>query len=440
VPEPHRPAVIGSAHTHDERWTALPAAPQERSVHQQPRVVEDEIDVGRYADALLRRWKALLIGAFLGGALGFSVAHSRPIRYEGVTTLVVFPPPKLATAAIGPTTYSASTYRALVENLGLVSQVIAEVGLDRPPASLRPQTFLEQALAVDEVRGTRLIKVRVRLADPKQAAEAANRLAAKAVLLNQRLGQQEGSASQAQLKDYLDQAAGRLQAAESGLLNFQKAAQIDLLNKDTQAMLEKRGDLLKLMIAIEGEKASLRTAEAEIQKQEKLLPARRALAAEEALRRTDETKEVLDPSNPFVNPVYQSLDFQIATSRSRLAALEQQWRAMVGTNKLAADELPKLSLLYGKQIEQARLQNNYELAKRVYSDLTVRYEESRTEALLNSAQLQMVDEAIPPDRPISRRRAQSLLLGATGGLGVTGLLILILAGIGRRQPEAFANS
>ena len=66
------------------------------------------------------------------------------------------------------------------------------------------------------------------------------------------------------------------------------------------------------------------------------------------------------------------------------------------------------------------------LAKRIHSDLTVRYEESRTQALGNAPQLQLVDEAMPPDRPLPRGTLRFGALGFAVGLISVGVLTLIL--------------
>ena len=47
----------------------------------------------------------------------------------------------------------------------------------------------------------------------------------------------------------------------------------------------------------------------------------------------------LDLTNPFVNPVYQTLDFQIATSRTRIAALERERDELINVKKLGGKEL-----------------------------------------------------------------------------------------------------
>jgi uncharacterized protein involved in exopolysaccharide biosynthesis len=283
--------------------------------------------------------------------------------------------------------------------------------------------------------------VRVKLRDPQIAADASRRLAHKALALARQLNEQEASSLQEQLKTHLNDSKNRMSAAEKDLLAYQQQAQLELLEADTQAMLDERSDLLKLLVAIESEKARLSAAEQEIKRQDRVLSIARSPGAEEALRRVQQQDrsvdrsargdssadpEALDLTNPYINPVYQTLDFQIATSRARVAALEQERRQLMDVRKLGGEELTRLTELYRRQIDHARLQTNYDLSKKVYSDLAVRYEQSRTESLGNSPQLQLVDEAIPADRPLPRGQLQSAALGSATGVLVAGLLALLL--------------
>jgi uncharacterized protein involved in exopolysaccharide biosynthesis len=385
---------------------------------------DDDLDLSWYAGAFRRRWKLLVAGALAGGGIALAVSTTRPLLYEGVSALLVVPPSKPAstsTPAVSP-----ATFRAILENEAMAADVVEETRLNQPPHNLTAQLFVERALVVEDEPGTNIVRVRVRLKEPKIAAEASRLVAAKAIALTRRLTDQEGSTVQELLRKHLTDAAERMAAAERGLLAYQQQAQVELVREDSQALLKERGELLNLLIAIEAEKSMLETAEAEIKKQERFLPARRALGAEEALRRTDDTREVIDPANAFINPVYQSLDFQIATSRAKLAGLDEQRRQLVDVRKVAGGELGKLSELYKRQIELARLQTAFDLTKRIHNDLAIRYEESRTQALGNNAQLQIVSEAIVPDRPLARRRVQWTALGLITGLLGAGLVVLVL--------------
>jgi uncharacterized protein involved in exopolysaccharide biosynthesis len=417
------------------RSTAIVTGPQRDSSDRPARHdawLEDELDLTWYVRAVQRRWLLLFAGALISAILGLALATSQPILYEGVTTLLVVPPPKPTGAQINP-----ATFRAMVENASLVSQVVNELGLKSPPHNLTPNTFLERALRVEELRGTNIVKVRVRLTDPAVAAEASKRLAQKAIVLTQQMKQHEGASVQEQLKSRLDEVAVRVRKAEDDLLLYRQHAQVELWQRDTDAMLNERQGLLRLLTTIEAEKARLSAAEQEIKQQNPVLSMGRSVTAEEVLRRSQPAAgsadpERLDLTNGFVNPVYQTLDFQIATSRANLAALEKQRQQLVEVNQVGKSELTKLTELYRRQIEQARLQANVDLATRIYRDLAVKYEDSRTEALGNSAQLQLVDEAVPSDRPLSRRRAQFSALGFTAGLLGAGLVALLWEG--RNQP------
>jgi uncharacterized protein involved in exopolysaccharide biosynthesis len=402
-------------------------------------ILEDEIDFSRYFRVFARHWILLVMLALVGGVAGFASSRTKPVLYEGVTTILVVPPSNAAVRSA-----SVANFRALLENFTHSAQVINELGLDKPPSSLSPQRFHDEALQVEEIAGTNLVKVRVRLGDPTRAMEASRRLAQKAVALNTEISQREGSSIRDLLKAHLTEVSDQLKAAEAQLLAFQQQAQIPLLERDTDAMIYERGELLRLTIDIESEKARLKTAESEISKQQRILSIGRSVSSEDALRRLAQSDrdnpgnaaiddaQKLDLSNPFINPVYQTLEFQIASSRARLAALEQQRRELVEVKKVGGRELKELSELYSRQIEQAGLQTNYDLAKRVYSDLRVRYEETRSEGVSSSAVLQIVDDAIPPDRPLSRQGTKSALLGLVAGLAMAALLALALDS---RQPR-----
>lgn len=407
---------------------------------------DDDLGPAWYVVAL-RRWVLLIVaGTVLGGVIAFWNASRRPLRYQGVTTLLVVPPAQPGGAQVNP-----ATFRAIVENATLASQVIDELKLQD---TLTPHRFLERALTVEEIRGTNIVKVKVTLADPKLAAEGSRLLAQKAIVLAQQITQQDGVSVQEQLKRHLSDAAQRMQQAERALLEYKQRAQVDLIKGDTAAQLKERADLLPLVIDIAAERARLAAAENEIKRQQPVLQVARTPAAEDALRRVQsaanppreparseadkdknrqqtakEGSEVdaqqLDLTNPFVNPVYQTLDYQIATSRTRIAALEKERDEVMNVKKLGGKELAQLSELYRREIEQARLQANYDLSTKVHGDLALRYEQSRTQALGHTSQLQVVDQALPPDSPVSRKRLQNGMLGAGMGFIGTALIALV---------------
>lgn len=397
----------------------------------------DRAELAWYVRALQRHWIAAVAGAVLGAAAFFVIVSNRPLVYEGVTSLLVVPPSRSEGAQMNP-----ATFLALVQNETLASEVIAELKLQEPPYNLSPQAFVERALGVQEVRGTNVVRVIVRLEDPQKAADASRRLAEKTVQLSRQIIASQGDSVQEQLKNHLSEARDRVQQAENELLSFQKGAQVELVKEDTTAMLKERGDLLRLVVDIAGERARLAAAEREIARQQPLLSSPRMPRAEDALtsRTPPEGGEVdprrLDLTNPFVNPVYQTLDFQIAMSRTRIASLEKQRDELINVKKIGGTEFGQLTVLYRNQIEQERLEGSLKLARQVHSDLTLRYAQSRTNALGNVAQLQIVDLAQQPERPAPRKRLQNMAFGAAAGFVLAMLLILIKEGLFGRESTA----
>ena len=435
---------------------------------------EDELDFGRHLRIFTRHPLLLLSGALLGTLGGLLLSTTRPVRYEAVTALIAHLPLRPGGGGV-----DRATLRAFIQNQTLATEVLQELELNRPPHDLTPQRFTDEALSVEEPAGTNLFNVRVQLTDPEVAAEASRRLARKAVALNKQVASDAGAVLRNELKPHLDEAAVRLKTTAAQLVSYQREAQIELLQADSEALVDERGELFRLRLDIEGEKARVAAAEKELRGRSPVLSAERSPRAEEALRRAgavgaeqprtrtgadDEPRgrreprrpaargqltppesgkptaapetaargiergtvdpDSLDLSNPLVNPVYQTLEFQLATSRTRLAALERHHAELA--RKAGGPALKELTSLYHRQVELSRRQNDYDIAEQVFEDISLRYEKTRTDLLGASAYLQIIDEAVRPDRPIPNRRIQTVALGLLCGflLGAAGALIL----------------
>ena len=337
------------------------------------------------------------------------------------------PPPKAPTFQITP-----ATSRAVLANGSIAVKVIAELKLHEPPHNLTPQTFIEDALQVEHLAGTNVVRVRVKLRTPELAADASRRLARHAVVLTQHWNPQEGAAAYEQLKNPLAEAFQRFSRAADELVAYHQQSHGKLAKEDAQAIRNELEDLLDLTVKIEREKARVRAAEEEITHQNPVLTVGRPPTTLD-WRRPAVDPESPDLTSPIINPVYQTLDTQISTTRSWLAALEQERREIARLRKIGGAELARLNELYRTQIQLARLQSNLELAKKVYSDIFLRSEEARTQAFGNSPQLQLVDEAFAPDRPLPAGRLRALLLGLIAGAFGAGLIALRFDGYQMRR-------
>jgi uncharacterized protein involved in exopolysaccharide biosynthesis len=431
----HVPRMEQSQDTVDgSRARSRPAAVRDHQDSSSDRF-EEEIDFGRYLRPLSRYWLLLVVGALIGAAAGLIISLRRPTSFQASTTLLV-------QQADSPTALATSL--ALLRNSTLAAETIGELGLDKAPYRLTPQRFVEGVLAIEQIAGTHLLRVKITLPEANVASQASNLISTKAVDLTRRIVSEGNTTLRSQLKVLLDDAGKQLRTAEQELLNGRSTAQIEVLRRDTEVTLDERGQLRRLMIDIAAEKSRLAAAELEIKNHQPLAAGVRSVESEEALRRVGRAMasepaggrtpagaggsdaDLLDLSNPTVNPVYQTLSLQIAMGRTRLAGMERERQEIAGTGRPGGAHVDQLTVLHRGQIEIERLQNNYELAKREYTELAVRYEQSRMESVGNTVRLQIVDHALPPEQPMPRKRAESVLLGLTAGSFLAALWALAL--------------
>ncbi len=326
---------------------------------------------------------------------------------------------------------STASYRPFIENLSLVSKVVREFDLAKPPASLTAIEFLESRLSVQEVRNSSVLLVKCRLHDPKLVAAVVNRvgdLASDSVL---RFSQDQAVRSRDEVKKEYDGAIAFLGEVEARLRRFKEMNQIDLLRNDVDAMLGQRGKLLALLIEIEAEKAKLAKAEQELSQRTRIDTVKRSIDSEPALLEAARTPssspaELLSVTakSEYMNPVYQELDQQVAEIRTNLASLEQQKVQMVGVRKLDAVQFSALNGLYKADAELKRLQVEHELALKAYSEVALAYRTASLRIFSRRIDLQVAERAVEPDQPLARHAGRNGVLGLAAGLLLASIVVL----------------
>ena len=235
----------------------------------------DEINLAEYV-ATAWRYRWVIVGVVLLTALiTYFVNRQITPTYEVTVRMLA-----TESQVVDDTTrraLSVARFRELLESPSLVAGVLQEFDLTAPPYRLTPQRFLADHLAVQEIPDTGILRASIRLTDPVKLLKLANKYALDAVNLAERLNRDETKYAREQLKGQADQAKARLNEAEKELEAFRRQAQIELLRKDVEAILEHRPDVLALQVDIETERAQLRQAEVELSKQERVRDVRRSL-------------------------------------------------------------------------------------------------------------------------------------------------------------------
>lgn len=95
-------------------------------------------------------------------------------------------------------------------------------------------------------------------------------------------------------------------------------------------------------------------------------------------------------------------------------------------------------MLYERQIELARVKDQYDMARRVFVDLAQRHDQASGELMAASAYLQVIDAAVHPDRPMPRRTFRTLLVGLVMGLAAAAVAAVILESFKTMRRRALA--
>ena len=446
-----------------------------------------------YLNAIWRfRW-LLVGGSVLAAVVTYVVALTLTPRFEASAVLMVTAPKTGDPVAAG---LDVRNFRAFVQNQTLAAEVVKEFALNTTP-----QRFLDDNVSVQEVRATNLLTVSVTVSDPQLAARIANAMAGRAVALSRSVEQAESVVARDVIKGQLDAARDRLTQARTALEAYQRGAQVELLEKRVNVLTDQQADVQNLTVDIEGQRAYLQQAERELAQQDRVrgvqrsvqLPAPRAVdddarrererSADEADRQRAEQSarqprreekhapgamaspkptpppperprrpepeaeppvrpELRDTLvDPYINPSYEILQQQVTAARSRVAQLEHK-RAEMLKPRSSDGHLPALADFYTRKARQTELEMQQELAERIYLDVATRFEQARLQIASRSAQLQVLDAALPPDRKVYPREklmasaalvlAFSLLTAAV--VAVTGISKALVRG--RRERDA----
>lgn len=361
---------------------------------------------------------ALIATSVIAGGLW---AWSTPRVYEASATLMVARP---KTGQSGSADTSVASFVTLLQNRSLAARAIEKFSLDRTHR-LSPNALLEGHLRAQEVPGTNVLRLAMRLGDPTLAAEVANFIAEASLDLNRRISGDEAVALRDYIGQQVEQTRTRLTALEAQLVSYKREAQLDVLKSDIDTLLNQRSDYLNLLVEIEAEKARLAKAESERTERPQLLTVNRTDredANSAAGSGTSASSRGSALQSQVVNPVYEVLDQEVATTRATLEGLDRRRLELAKQLQTTKGELPKLNALYEREVTQAKLQMEYDLATKLYAELFTRFEQANIDVASRTTTLQIVDRAYPPDRPIAPR--PTLMMVTALGLGVGAALLL----------------
>lgn len=402
----------------------------------------DQIDLREYLWALRRFRVVIVVGMLAGGGVIAWTAMNARDMYSAEVTVTVSQSKLDVGIPGGPVTPLVTTsFRSFLESRNVAARLIQELKLNQPPYNLSATGLFGSAVTIEEVRGSTVLLVRAQLPDPGMAARVANRMAEIAVETGRRVSQQEALQSQEGIKVQLDAAQTRMEQAETALSQFRNESQVELLRKDVEALLNKRLTLLPLLVEIESERAKVARGQQELAARQRIDTIKRSIdtdpgmmeAARKVVGQTGDRPAGdllgLQMRTEFLNPVYQTIDEQMAKSQATLAGLEREKQQVVDVRKLDAPQSPELTRLYRVEAELSKLEMERDLARKVYLGAATTYETARVQVAGRSPQLQIIEPALPADRPESRHVARQAVIGMITGLVLSVMAVLVFQAI-----------
>jgi uncharacterized protein involved in exopolysaccharide biosynthesis len=99
---------------------------------------------------------------------------------------------------------------------------------------------------------------------------------------------------------------------------------------------------------------------------------------------------------------------------------------MVSGLNLAAATRAKLNALYEAETRLARLTGEYDVAHTAYMNASSKYEEASLQVTVRSPRLQILDAALPPERPVAPRILRNVAAAVMLALTLSIVAVLLI--------------
>jgi capsular exopolysaccharide synthesis family protein len=300
------------------------------------------------------------------------------------------------------------------------------------------EAYIER-LAITPVPGTRLVKIAFSTPDPVLAARVANMHARAYLEQGIELRSHAHHEARHFLQEKLAELQDRVEKSEAALHRYGQDRGIISLDNRDNIVIDRLADLNRRLTEAEADRIGLEAQTRLIHKQEyNALPAvidnrliqtlKIALTHLEGERADIATQ--VQPGAPTLEQVQarveqtkrrlqQEIQRAVASIKSAYTAAKQkedQLRTKVEQQKVAAMALQDAAVDY--TILAREVETNRQLYDRVLS----RIKEMEVTAALRASNVSIIDQAVPPVKPVWPRKVLSLLLsavlGLTGGVGL----------------------
>lgn len=425
---------------------------------------ERTIDLDDIVRVIRKRLRLILGVVSIMALIGAIGSFLIPPTYEAECNLRIKNPIGLSDSLLSDASHNSVndqlmfTYAEILKGHTVIDAVMAKTR----PRTLRYEKMLDR-ISVIPLRGTEIVKVKIRAGSAKEAVRVTNILVDTFLERLTRLAQSEQTTIGDFIGKRLVKATQGLEQAESSLENYKQEQQIIAPEDETKALIDRLSSLNQLKAE---NTANLAAAEAKLEAATHELSAREKdedvpgspLIGQYGTQLADLEVELVNLLSNFpeqnpkvaeiragiektrtdlnneINRVISSATSPQSTIRQNLLQDKLQAEAEIVAAKAQAKTLNQFTAnsevqilkLPAKEQKLARLMRDASLAQDVYIMLAKRNEEAKISQIMQPTDVQIVDRPVLPDKPVWPDKILNIVVAAVLGLlAGTGLAFLL---------------
>lgn len=419
----------------------------------------EEMDLREYWDIIVKK-RGIVAIVFIVTVLAVTVYSllATPI-YEAFTTVIVRESglsmqSMFLEGVMGGTgtANTAQNYMQIMKSRTILEQVSNILGSE----DLTPRA-LEKAITVQPIQGSDVLKISMESPEPELAQRTVNTLADVFINWNTLYQRDDRRTARLFIEVQLEGVAENLRLAEEELKAYKERERVFSLADETVAKIAQvsqlEANLTETQIAIQEVQERIGQVRASLEREDETLISSTTIAQNtfvtEYRRRlsdleirlssarekytdrhptiisllaeiedvkaklAEEVQRVIGTETMSVNPVHRQLYGNLIDLEVQTMGLHARETALL---TLIAEQEKELDLLPTRELELARLMRNAKVMEELYLLLRTRYEEARISEVMQTADVQVIDDAILPENPVKPRVKLNIAIGIVLGL------------------------
>ena len=426
---------------------------------------ETTLDLRDILKVLKKRSKLIIGTTALFIVIAAVVSFLIPPTYEAQTALRIKQAKGLANSLLGDiggggtaSKQQMSTYAEILKSRSVLEALAEETQQGKEKEKRLSPGALGAAITTQPVKDTEILNVKVQAGSPEEAQYLANTLVDKFLDRMTALVRGEQSRVREFIGERMESSKKDLETAELALQKYKQTNKIVSPTDEVKAIVDRLSILDKLdadnRINLEATQARLTSAQQQMGKQKdtyiadnplisqyksKLaelevelvslsqnftdnhpkIMATKAAISETRNKLTAEISRVVNLDSQSSNPIYQGLLQAKLQSEAELSVATARRQAI---KTVLSDGEQQLTTLPEKEHGLVKVMRDATVAQEIYVMLAKRYEEARISEVMEPTDVQIIDVAIAPDKPIKPRKVLNVAIAAILGLFIsTGL-------------------